>query len=151
MSDFLEPNLEIFLSKLANLSEDKTPSWGAMTAHQMIEHLSNSIDLSMGLIETKLSIPEENVPKAFAFLETDAPMTRGFKVAYAPENPILRTENYELALDEFAMKWVDFEEYYAKNKSAKHLHPVFGNLNHESWLRVHSKHFTHHFEQFGIR
>ncbi len=150
MSDFLEPTLEVFLLKLTSLSDDKSPEWGSMSAQQMIEHLSNSIDFSMGLVETELSIPEDKVSKAFESLKTDIPMPKGFKITYAPENPATRNENIELAIDELAMKWVDFEEYFINNPSAINLHPFFGNLDHKHWLRLHSKHFTHHFEQFGI-
>jgi hypothetical protein len=42
-----------------------------------------------------------------------------------------------------------FVTYYEQNPSKIHLHPVFGPLTKSDWERFHSKHFTHHFKQFG--
>lgn len=150
MSDFLSPNLETFLGKIKNLSADTPAEWGSMNAQQMIEHLSNSIDLSIGKIKGELSIPEDKVEGAVAYLHSEKPFPKGFKVNYAPENPKLRNEDLDSAIDEMAMKWVGFEEYFIDNPDARNMHPVYGNLDHKGWLRVHSKHFTHHFLQFNL-
>lgn len=150
MSDFLSPDLATFLGKLQNLSTDDSPEWGMMNAQQMVEHLSNSVDLSTGVIQAALSIPEDKVEKARAYLHSEKPFPRGVKVKYAPENPPVRNEDLESAIDEFAMKWVGFEEYFINEPDARNMHPVYGNLDHNGWLRVHSKHFTHHFLQFNL-
>lgn len=150
MSDFLSPDLETFLGKLNGLTADTPAEWGSMNAQQMVEHLSNSIDLSIGNIKEELTIPEEKVERAVEVLFSDKPFPRGFKVAYAPENPTLRNEDLDDAIDELAMKWVAFEEYFIDYPDAKHLHPVYGNLDYKGWQRVHSKHFTHHFLQFNL-
>lgn len=150
MSDFLSPDLETFLRKLNNLSSDTSPEWGSMNAQQMIEHLSNSIDLSMGELKTELSIPEEKVAGAIATLHSEKPFSKNFKVNYAPENPPLRNEDLDEAIDELAMKWLAFEDHYSSSPHANHLHPIFGNLDEKGWLRVHAKHFTHHFLQFKL-
>lgn len=150
MSEFLSPDLETFLGKLKHLSADTPAEWGAMNAQQMVEHLSNSIDLSTGQIKGVLSIPEEKVEGAVAYLHSEKPFPKGFKVKYAPENPPLRNDDLETAIDELAMKWVSFEEYFFNEPEAKNMHPVYGNLDHKGWLRVHSKHFTHHFLQFNL-
>ncbi|PHR30289.1 MAG: hypothetical protein COA38_10660 [Fluviicola sp.] len=150
MSDFLSPNLETFLGKLADLSSDTSPEWGSMNAQQMIEHLSNSMDLSIGELKVELSIPEEKVAGAVAYLHSEKPFPKGFKVNYAPENPSLRNKNLEAAIDELTIKWIAFQEYYANTPDASNLHPVYGELNEAAWLRVHSKHFTHHFLQFNL-
>lgn len=150
MSDFLSPNLETFLGKLNHLTENHSPEWGSMNAQQMVEHLSNSINLSTGELKAELSIPEEKVAKAVEFLHSEKPFPRGFKVDYAPENPPVRNETLEDAIDELAMKWVGFEEYFIDFPEAKNMHPVYGELDYNGWLRVHSKHFTHHFLQFNL-
>lgn len=150
MTTFIEPNLEVFLSKLNQLSEDKNPEWGAMNAQQMVEHLSTSVAMSFGKFQVQLSIPEDKVEKALLFLDSDKPMPRGFKVNFAPENPKLRFEDMPSAIDELCENWAAFETYYQDNPDGTNLHPVYGHLAYEKWLRVHSKHFTHHFEQFGL-
>ena len=150
MSDFLSPDLETFLGKIANLSSETSSAWGSMNAQQMIEHLSNSIDLSLGKMEATLSITEDKVAGALAYLRSDKPFPKDFKTNYAPENPALKNENLEDAIDELTIKWIEFEEYYLENPNASHLHPVYGMLNEADWLKVHSKHFTHHFLQFNL-
>lgn len=150
MSDFLSPDLETFLVKLNKLSSDAVPAWGAMNAQQMVEHLSTSIDLSIGELEVVLSIPEEKVAGAVEYLNSEKPFPKGFKADYAPENPPLRNEDLDDAIDELTMKWIAFIEYYMDNPTASHLHPVYGMLDEQGWLRVHSKHFTHHFLQFNL-
>jgi len=39
---------------------------------------------------------------------------------------------------------------YSQDQKKTALHPYYGNLNYEQWLLLHSKHFTHHFSQFGL-
>ncbi|MDG1334044.1 MAG: DUF1569 domain-containing protein [Crocinitomicaceae bacterium] len=150
MSDFLSPDLETFLGKINNLSADTCAEWGVMSAQQMIEHLSNTIDLSTGKIKGVLSIPEDKVERALTYLHSEKPFPKGVKVAYAPEKPKLRNEDLETAIDELTMKWIAFEEYYHDNPEAENMHPVYGVLGYEGWLRIHSKHFTHHFLQFNL-
>ncbi len=150
MSEFLSPDLETFLVKLDALSSDKSPEWGSMNAQQMVEHLSNSLDVSLGKIAVELIIPEDKIERSLEYLHSEKPFPRGVKIEYAPENPPLRNESLEDAIDELSMKWIEFEEYYEANPSAKLLHPAYGMLDYNGWLRMHSKHFTHHFVQFGL-
>jgi hydroxymethylglutaryl-CoA reductase len=150
MSPFLSPDLETFLKKLDALTSDTSPEWGAMNAQQMIEHLSNSMDISTGKLTVQLVIPEEMLAKSVEYLHSDKPFPKGFKIEYAPENPPLRNESLDDAIDELSMKWIEFEEHYEVNPTAKYLQPVYGMLDYTGWLRLHSKHFTHHFAQFGL-
>jgi hypothetical protein len=55
----------------------------------------------------------------------------------------------ELAIDEFVDEWLDFEQHF-ETEGQVETHPYYGSLNKELWLKLHSKHFTHHFEQFGL-
>ena len=43
-----------------------------------------------------------------------------------------------------------FEETYSEKPDFIALHPYYGQLNEELWRLLHTKHFAHHFEQFGI-
>lgn len=148
--NFIELNLENVLKVLDNLSADSKPSWGKMNAQQMIEHLTDGIKMSTGKISFPSEVAEDVMIKMRAFLYTDKPMKKEISVAFAKENPELINEELELAIDEFVIEWIDFEEYYDLNPNAKHSHPYYGNLNHEEWCLLHKKHFTHHFNQFGL-
>ena len=147
---FVQADLCAFLEILENLDEKKSASWGKMTSQRMIEHLSDCIYMSCGIGNHELLIPEEKIKGMQAFLISDKEMPQNIQVPFAKENTPLRNTDIELALDEFTMAWVDFEEMYSEDSKKTALHPYYGNLNYEQWLLLHSKHFTHHFTQFGL-
>ena len=148
--EFVQADLCAFLEILENLEEKKSASWGKMTPQRMIEHLSDCIYMSCGIGNHELLIPEEKIKGMQAFLISDKEMPQNIQVPFAKENTPLRNTDIELALDEFTMAWVDFEEIYSEDSKKTALHPYYGNLNYEQWLLLHSKHFTHHFTQFGL-
>ncbi|MFY8020551.1 MAG: DUF1569 domain-containing protein, partial [Bacteroidia bacterium] len=43
-----------------------------------------------------------------------------------------------------------FVDFWEKHPESIFNHPVFGPLNKQEWMKFQSKHFTHHFTQFGI-
>ncbi|MEN9914108.1 MAG: hypothetical protein RL528_850 [Bacteroidota bacterium] len=148
--EFVKADLCAFLEILENFDEKKSASWGKMTPQRMIEHLSDCIYMSCGIGNHELLIPEEKIKGMQAFLISDKEMPQNIQVTFAKENTPLRNTDIELALDEFTMAWVDFEEMYSEDSKKTELHPYYGNLNYEQWLLLHSKHFTHHFTQFGL-
>jgi len=147
---FVEADLCAFLEILENLDEKKSASWGKMTPQRMLEHLSDCIFMSCGIGNHELLIPEEKIKGMQAFLFSDKEMPQNIQVPFAKEDTPLRNSDLELAIDEFTMAWVDFEEMYSEDKKKRALHPYYGNLNYEQWILLHSKHFTHHFTQFGL-
>ena len=62
----------------------------------------------------------------------------------------LRNDELETAIDEFTDAFLSFLEHYEENENAYALHPFYGQLNYAQWQRLHTKHFAHHFEQFGL-
>ena len=148
--EFVQADLSAFLEILENLDGKKSASWGKMTPQRMIEHLSDCIYMSCGIGNHELLIPEEKIKGMQEFLYSEKEMPQNIQVPFAKENTPLRNTDIELAVDEFTMAWVDFEEMYSKDPKKTALHPYYGNLNYEQWLLLHSKHFTHHFSQFGL-
>ncbi len=147
---FIETDLELILRYLDQLEANKKPLWGKMTAQRMVEHLSDTLKLAKGEIPTKLEIPEEKVDKARAFLYSEHPMPVDFKASFAPENMELRNESIDLAIDEFTINWIEFENLFEENTDLKTLHPNFGMLNYDDWNKLNSKHLTHHLKQFEL-
>ena len=147
---FVESDLESFLSILNKIEVSSKPLWGAMHAQRMVEHLSDGVNMSMGKGDFQLEIPEDRVAKMVQFLDSDKPMAQNIQVSFAKADTALRNLDLEEAIDEFTLAWVDFEEFYENNPDFTALHPYYGNLNFEQWKRLHSKHFTHHFNQFGL-
>ena len=147
---FFSADLESFLSLLGKLDTSDTPKWGTMSTQRMVEHLTDGINMSMGYSNFKLEIPEDRVSKMILFLESDKPMAQNIQVSFAKPDTPLRNLDLDEAIDEFTLAWVDFEELYENSPEFAALHPYYGKLNYDQWLRLHSKHFTHHFSQFGL-
>lgn len=148
--EFIELDISEIIQKLDKLNADSKPSWGSMSAQRMVEHLTDTIKIASGKSKFPLEIPEDRIEKMVGFLDSDKPMARGIEVPFAKKETELRNEEIELAIDEFLLEWIDFEEHYASDENRTELHPYYGQLNYEQWLRLHAKHLTHHFEQFGI-
>lgn len=148
--EFIELDITEVIQKLDKLSPTAKPAWGEMSAQRMVEHLSDTIMIASGKKKFPLEIPEDKIEKMVSFLESDKPMARNIEVPFAKKNEKLRHEEIELAIDEFLLEWLDFEEHYSENENRTELHPYYGNLNYDQWCRLHAKHLTHHFEQFGI-
>lgn len=147
---FIQTDLETILTYLNKLDDSSQPLWGKMSAQRMVEHLSESLQMAIGEGEHQLLIPEEKIEKMQGILVSDIPMPKEFKAPFAPEEYTLRNEEIELAIDELVDNWIAFEEYYEVHPEAKHLHPFYGDLDKKGWNRINAKHFTHHFEQFGL-
>jgi len=147
---FIEPNLEEILNITAKLDSDTKPQWGSMNAQRMIEHLADSLRMASGKEKFELVTPEDKLDRMIAFLESDKPMAKNIEVNFAGKDVALRNEELELAIDELVDEWLCFEGIFEENPSLKTVHPYYGELNFEQWLKVHKKHLTHHFQQFGL-
>ena len=148
--EFIELDISEIIQKMDKLTADTKPSWGSMSAQRMVEHLADTLKIASGKIKFPLEIPEDRIEKMQNFLDSDKPMARDIEVPFAKKDTKIRNEEIELAIDEFLLEWVDFEEHFEADENRRELHPYYGNLNYNQWCRLHSKHLTHHFEQFGI-
>jgi len=150
MSDTFSLALEPLLAQLCNLNPSTTPAWGQMQPQRMVEHLADAHYMSVGKGDFKIEVSEDRIERMQAWLETDKPMAKDVQVSFAtPETP-LRNDELETAIDEFTDAFLTFEEWYEENEQRTAVHPFYGNLNYAQWQRLHSKHFAHHFEQFGL-
>ena len=147
---FIEPNLEVILEKLSKIESTTQPVWGSMSAQRMVEHLSDALRMSTAKEEHALLVAEDRIEKMQLFLLSDKGMAKNIEVPFAGKDVALRNTEIELAIDELTEEWVDFEEFFEGDATKTTLHPYYGQLNFDLWKRLHSKHFTHHFEQFGL-
>ncbi len=148
---FISLDLENLLTALNKLQPTAKPKWGKMSAQRMVEHLSESIALSMDKNHGyALQIPKEKIEAMQTFLAGDKPFLPNFKVIFAPESAPLKHDELELAIDEFVDVWLSFEDYASEQDDSVVLHPYYGELTVEQWTRMHQKHITHHFEQFEL-
>jgi hypothetical protein len=122
-----------------------------MNPQQMVEHLSLIMRASNGKLKAPLATPEEKVEKRKQFLFTDDELQPGFRGPGLPEEPMPhRFKDLDEARQVLLKELDDFDAYYDAHPEIKEVHPVFGPLNRDEWLRFHNKHFRHHFRQFGL-
>jgi len=147
---FIQPTLSSVLEKIDQLDESTSPLWGYMSAQRMIEHLSDTLLLSCTEHEFPQIVPKEKVQKAQDFIFSEIPMPKNFKAPFAGKDMPLRNSNFMESIEEFKHSWIQFEDYFKTNSKIRTLHPNFGQLSYDQWLRIHSKHVTHHLKQFAI-
>ncbi len=134
-----------------NLEENTKPVWGKMSAQHMVEHLSMTLKIATGKLTVPVYTPENQLARMRDFLMSNRAMPREVvSPAVGSELPKLRKESFSSAMEEFWTKFDAFEKYYSENPDAVHKNPAFGELNYEEWQQFMKKHFTHHFEQFGL-
>lgn len=153
-SPFIELNIRNIQKLLNGLTENTKPNWGKMTAQQMLEHLETTLLYSIGEPEAeKCFTPEEHLEKYQDSLYNHRKMPKDFPAPFLPEDgtlPELKYKNLEQAKEKFLENLQKYQIYYRENPEAEHMHFVFGKLNKEMMELMHRKHFTHHFEQFGL-
>ena len=138
---------------LNSLAENTQPIWGSLKAQNMVEHLAKTLQYSNGKKQIAQRTSEEEGLKAKqAFIYSDREMSLGLKSPLLPaEGPIpFEFSNIGEAKKNFNKELDDFELYHATHPNAVFVQPRLGKLNYQEWCVFHSKHFTHHFKQFGL-
>lgn len=153
-SPFTDLNVRHIEKLLTGLTEKTQPLWGKMTAQQMLEHLETTLRYSMGQPEASLChTPEDKWEKYQDSLYNFRKMPKDFPAPFLPEDGSLPPPNHKnliAAKAAFTEALKEYTVYYRENPDAEHLHYVYGKLNKEMMELMHRKHFTHHFEQFGL-
>lgn len=149
--EFIKPSLPVALDLFKKLEKDTQPLWGTMSSLDLVEHITDSLQLAQGKIEgVTLAIPEDKLDRAKKFLFSEHPMPKNFQIPWRTTKIPNGNNNLEEALAELEQHWIDFEAHFENHPEIRHIHPSFGNLNYKEWQQVHSKHLTHHFQQFGL-
>lgn len=152
MEGFLKFPLEEIWQLLATLKPETPAAWGIMSAQNMVEHLILPLRIARGELPISVVTPEDKVErvKNLMLLGT-APLKKGFAAPFLPEGKLPHQfENLELAIAALKNEVEIFISFYETYQGENSSHPVFGPLNKEEWHLFQSKHFTHHFTQFGL-
>ncbi|PQJ75978.1 hydroxymethylglutaryl-CoA reductase, degradative [Polaribacter gangjinensis] len=147
--DFLD---ESFIrQKLESLSLDSKPIFGLMNAQQMIEHLSAITKIANGNWQVDVFVSDEKSATRKPFLDTENELEIGFKPNLLAEEPNpLQFESIEKAIDDLIFQVQLFVSNFNENPTKTVVHPFFGELDFDYWKKFQTKHFTHHFKQFGL-
>lgn len=144
------------LSKLIKLFEglqhDIIPAWGIMTPQHVLEHLSASFRMSNGSLALQQVIPDDQIPTRLAFLYSDQPFPKNIRNAALPVGELapLKTSSMADAHALLVKMWDRFEQHFKEQPDASPVHPLFGPLRYEQWLRFHARHMAHHAMQFKL-
>jgi len=141
------------LDRFRKLTPDTAPAFGLMTAQHMVEHVCLTFSMSNGRMEIAQTTPERlaNITKR-RLLESDMAFPKGFKAPILPENETLpyQYESLNAAIDVLEEEIDAFEGWFQHYPGSRPIHPVMGPLTYDEWQVFHSKHLTHHLEQFGV-
>jgi uncharacterized damage-inducible protein DinB len=138
------------LEFLEQLDSQKEPNFGSMTPQHMLEHLCLATSISNSQVQVELTVTPERAARSKQFMiNTDRTFPRGIKVTNPDGSlPDFKFPTIEAAKDALRKHIADFDAFFEENPDAAPVHPVLGPLTHDEWIIFHSKHFTHHFEQF---
>lgn len=96
-------------------------------------------------------VEDDKAARRKPFLDTDGELQIGFKASFLSEDPIpVKFDSLQKAIDDLIQQVKTFDSVFKSNKDLIVVHPFFGPLNYEYWIKFHAKHFTHHFKQFGL-
>lgn len=122
-----------------------------MSAQHMIEHLIMSNRISNTKLKTESFNPPEKIPALKRFLMSARPLPNEFANPLLGEGlQPLEFTNMDDSKLMLKKEVEDFYNYFEECPDAVSFNPTFGELNKSEWNVFHEKHFTHHFNQFGI-
>lgn len=140
-----------FPKLVSKLTIDSEKEWGVLNAHQMIEHMTDSVSMATGKNNQQLHTPNEQVHafKNFAMSEKEfKPNTKNSLMSETPAPT--KTKSINDAIKEYESTLMDFENYFKEDKLSTLTNPFFGELNYEEWIHLLYKHAIHHCKQFKL-
>lgn len=153
-SHFIDLNVRNIEKLLNGLTENSERKFGEMSPQIMVEHLEEVLRNGFGNLKAEdfPEIPEEQLEKLQDWLYTDKKIRPGAKYPLLKEGEVLekKYKNLDEAKEKLLETLKEFLIYFRENPQSEKFHPVFGMLNKEMMELFHRKHFTHHFEQFGL-
>lgn len=133
------------VQRIARLAPDARPTWGRMTAPQMLAHMTDALRMALGDLPTR----SKRLPLRYAPLK----QLIVYLVPFPKNAPTARElvsrvpEAWEAERDACCAL---IERFGAESPSrAWPEHPAFGSLSARAWGVLGYKHFDHHLRQFG--
>lgn len=143
---FEKSTQQAITQRLQNLNANSKRAWGTMTVSQMLKHL----EIAFAVPINKVSLPKENLQ----FLVAN-PLMRKLVIDVFPwPKNMMTAKDFVVKSDpEFEQAKQSFLEVYNQFIEAKTLtgsHPIFGEMDKDTWGRAMYKHLDHHLRQFGV-
>jgi hypothetical protein len=138
------------LQRLQRMRADTGASWGRMSAHQMVCHLSDGFLMATGdrpVSHTATLLQRTLIKWIALYLPVRWP-------AGLPTTPEVDQEIGGTRPADFAADLAQLEALVARtspmNNCTWQRHPTFGRMSEAAWLRWAYLHVDHHLRQFGV-
>lgn len=137
---------------LSKLTEASKPSWGILTPQHMVEHLTMSVKASIGQVSLTAVTEEKHQEKFQEWLYSHKRMPKHYSNPAMKEGALMPLTYGSLneAIEALAETYEAYIIHGKENPEDMNTHPVYGSINNYEWKLLHTKHFHHHFEQFGV-
>ncbi len=143
-------NIADYLKKLTN---DHKPAWGIMTPQHLVEHLEEQYRYAANQMgEFEIATPAEHLDKFRETIFNHKPMPRGHQhpLMKQGETQPLMHPDLETAKAKLLEAMDAYELFFKENPDVRTKNVVFGMMDKFEWDLLATKHFNHHFSQFGI-
>ena len=136
------------LDRLAKVHADTQPTWGTMSAHQMICHLSDSLRAALNekYISPSTTLFKRTILKPLA-LWVPVPWPHSFKTRPEMDQQQGGTPPVEFASDSDELRIL--YERFCTREGQFAPHAMFGQMSRAERMRYAYLHFDHHLRQFG--
>jgi Protein of unknown function (DUF1569) len=138
------------LTRMSMLHPDSQRLWGKMNVTQMLTHLSDAHRLALGMIDARdesswysrwLMFPVAvYVLPSWPYGMPTAASMDALREGSTPRDFYTEIGTLQKLIDVFA------EREATKIKP----HPMFGDISKVQWADLFTRHFNHHFKQFGV-
>lgn len=139
------------LDRLRRLHAESPRQWGRMTVHEMVCHLADGCRMATGekLVRSMRGVPLRPLVK-FVVLYVPLPWVKG--VPTSPE--LVQRAGGGTPPVDFAIDLADLVARVERLASDGHaldgrVHPIFGRMSGDAWLRWAYLHLDHHLRQFA--
>jgi hypothetical protein len=138
------------LVRLRTLRPDSPRRWGRMSPHQALCHLIDGFRMGMGKTPvTHATGPVQRTIVKWIALYTPLSWPSGIRTSPEIDQELGGTRPSDFAADLAHLEEM-LELFSAQPRSfAWAVHPIFGSLSHDAWLRWGYLHMDHHLRQFG--
>lgn len=137
------------LRRLDQVRCDSPRRWGRMSAHQMLCHLSDSYLVGLG--EKKVSMATgflQRTAVKWVALKSPLPWAHGFQTRPEIEQGRGGTPPHDFEGDRAKVKELICRWCRPAHDLTWSVHPVFGPMSEQDWLRWGYLHADHHLRQF---
>ena len=152
-SPFVSINRDNINNYLTKLTVSHKANWGTMTPQHLVEHMEQQFLFAAGQKgDFEIVTSPEQLDKWRETIFNHKPMPRGHKHPLMRENALedLLHPDIQTAKQKLIDAFDAYEQFFKENPDLRTKNVVFGMMDKFEWDLLSTKHFNHHFNQFGI-